>query len=99
MTEYLENGDLYNAINSQQGGRYHWYRMALQDGKPVPNSGMARRVALDVARGLHFLHTKKIVHFVRPLPGRPHATTSPAPGALLWGPPQQGPPTSAILLE
>jgi len=39
--------------------------MQLPDGKPLPNSGMARRVALDVARGLHFLHTKKIVHFVR----------------------------------
>ena len=33
------------------------------NGKPVPNSGMARRIALDVARGLHFLHSKKIVHF------------------------------------
>lgn len=38
--------------------------MQLPDGKPLPNSGMARRVALDVARGLHFLHAKKIVHFV-----------------------------------
>lgn len=66
VTEYLENGDLYNAINSQQGGRYHWYRMQQPNGRPVPNSGMARRVALDIARGLHFLHTKKIVHFVRP---------------------------------
>jgi serine/threonine protein kinase len=63
VTEFLENGDLYKAINSQQGNRYHWYRMQLPDGKPLPNSGMARRVALDVARGLHFLHTKKIVHF------------------------------------
>ena len=64
VTEYLENGDLYNAINSQQGHRYHWYRMQLPDSRPLPNSGMARRVALDVARGLHFLHTRKIVHFV-----------------------------------
>lgn len=66
VTEYLENGDLYHAINSQQGGRYHWYRLQQAEGRPVPNSGMARRVALDVARGLHFLHTKKIVHFVSP---------------------------------
>ncbi len=64
VTEYLENGDLYKAINSQQGNRYHWYRMLTPDSKPLPNSGMARRVALDIARGLHFLHTRKIVHFV-----------------------------------
>lgn len=25
--------------------------------------GMGRRIALDIARGLHFLHSKKIVHF------------------------------------
>ena len=25
--------------------------------------GMGRRIALDVARGLHFLHSNKIVHF------------------------------------
>lgn len=67
VTEYLENGDLYKAINSQQGNRYHWYRMQTADSKPLPNSGMARRVALDIARGLHFLHTRKIVHFVSPL--------------------------------
>ena len=24
---------------------------------------MGRRIALDIARGLHFLHSKKIVHF------------------------------------
>lgn len=64
VTEFLENGDLYKAINSQQGNRYHWYRMQTPDGRPLPNSGMGRRVALDIARGLHFLHTRKIVHFV-----------------------------------
>ena len=25
--------------------------------------GMGRRIALDIARGLHFLHSRKIVHF------------------------------------
>ena len=29
-------------------------------GKPVPGVGLARRVALDVARGLVFLHTRKV---------------------------------------
>lgn len=26
--------------------------------------GLGRRIALDVARGLHFLHTNRIVHMV-----------------------------------
>ena len=29
-------------------------------GKPVPGVGLAKRVALDVARGLVFLHTRKV---------------------------------------
>ena len=31
------------------------------DGTQTP--GLGRRIALDVARGLHFLHSRKIVHF------------------------------------
>lgn len=29
----------------------------------IKSPGMGRRIALDIARGLHFLHSKKIVHF------------------------------------
>ena len=29
----------------------------------VHTLGLGRRIALDVARGLHFLHSRKIVHF------------------------------------
>ena len=34
----------------------------LRSGNQVP--GLGRRIALDVARGLHFLHTNRIVHMV-----------------------------------
>ena len=33
----------------------------MPDGPQLP--GLGRRIALDVARGLHFLHSRKIVHF------------------------------------
>lgn len=29
----------------------------------VTSPGMGRRIALDVARGLHFLHARSVVHF------------------------------------
>lgn len=37
-----------------------WFRDPIT-GTRTP--GMGRRIALDIARGLHFLHSKKIVHF------------------------------------
>lgn len=33
------------------------------NGRPAPGTGLARRIALDVARGLAFLHDRKVVHF------------------------------------
>lgn len=53
----------------------------------LPAAGLGRRIALDIARGLHFLHTHRIVHppppppSCRPLPGTPPARPSAAPGA------------------
>ncbi|CAK0785070.1 hypothetical protein CVIRNUC_008276 [Coccomyxa viridis] len=63
VQEYMENGDLYHAISEDMSGRFGWYRKKLPSGRPVPNTGMARRIALDTARGLFFLHSRKIVHF------------------------------------
>lgn len=34
----------------------------------LPAAGLGRRIALDIARGLHFLHTHRIVHPPPPLP-------------------------------
>lgn len=37
--------------------------LPARDTQGVRQVGMGRRIALDVARGLHFLHSNKIVHF------------------------------------
>ncbi|KAK9812123.1 hypothetical protein WJX73_009346 [Symbiochloris irregularis] len=53
VTEFCERGDLYNAIGNQPGehiaGEFCWYRRGQE-------------IALDVARGLFFLHSRRIVH-------------------------------------
>ena len=59
VQEYMENGDLFHAISEDMNGRFGWYRKKLPTGRPVPNTGMARRIALDTARGLFFLHSRK----------------------------------------
>ncbi|KAA6423450.1 MAG: cytochrome P450 [Trebouxia sp. A1-2] len=58
ITEFMEGGDLYHAIARDTLGRFAW---SVPDGPQLP--GLGRRIALDVARGLHFLHSRKIVHF------------------------------------
>ena len=51
ITEFMAGGDLFHAMQSdQRKSDFNWY-----------NKG--RRIALDVARGLVFLHSQKIVHF------------------------------------
>ncbi|KAL4421913.1 hypothetical protein ABPG77_005197 [Micractinium sp. CCAP 211/92] len=47
VTEYLEGGDLMRNIAA---GRVSWYRRG-------------KKIALDVARGLVFLHSRRIAHF------------------------------------
>ncbi|DBA87527.1 hypothetical protein WJX77_000324 [Trebouxia sp. C0004] len=61
VMEYLEGGDLYHAIANDSTGRFSWYRRDPVTGAKRP--GLGRRIALDTARGLHFLHSRKIVHF------------------------------------
>ncbi|KAK9803523.1 hypothetical protein WJX73_002438 [Symbiochloris irregularis] len=51
VTEFMAGGDLFHAMQSdRRRSEFNWY-----------NTG--RRVALDVARGLAFLHSQQIVHF------------------------------------
>lgn len=59
VQEYMENGDLYHGLAEDTQGRFGWYRQKQPNGRPVPNTGMARRIALDTARGLFFLHSRK----------------------------------------
>ncbi|KAK9805532.1 hypothetical protein WJX72_003632 [[Myrmecia] bisecta] len=49
VLEYLEGGDLRQAMASERRAELRWC-----------NKGQL--VALDIARGLHFLHTKKVIH-------------------------------------
>lgn len=52
VTEFMEAGDLWSAIQLYKGsGALSWYKRG-------------RQIAIEVARGLHFLHRHKIIHFV-----------------------------------
>ncbi|KAK9836918.1 hypothetical protein WJX74_011052 [Apatococcus lobatus] len=51
ITEYCERGDLYRAIKNDQGtGMLSWYRRG-------------KHIALDIAKGLFFMHRNHIIHF------------------------------------
>jgi hypothetical protein len=52
VTEYLAGGDLRGAL-SRHPGTFRWGA-----------GGRGRALALDVARGLHYLHSRRIIHFI-----------------------------------
>ena len=48
VLEFMEGGDLRQALSSAEAAhRYHW-------------SNLGQHVAMDVVRGLHFLHRNKV---------------------------------------
>ncbi|KAK9833197.1 hypothetical protein WJX74_009814 [Apatococcus lobatus] len=49
VMEYLPNGNLWDAIRGDANRQLGWY-------------GRGRRIALDVAAGMAYLHSKRIVH-------------------------------------
>ena len=49
VTEYMPNGDLFTAIG-RDPHRFAW-------------NALGKGIAMDVARGLSFLHSQNIVHF------------------------------------
>ena len=52
VTELMESGDLWHALlQYKESGVLSWYRRG-------------KRIAVEIARGLHFLHRHNIVHFV-----------------------------------
>ena len=66
--EYMEGGDLFNALHRDRKGNLTWYKRSTDPAAPrpagPPEAGLGKRIALDIARGLHFLHTHRIVHMV-----------------------------------
>lgn len=67
VTEYMECGDLYNGLHrNDQSDMLTWYRRSSTVHAPCSRKtathGLGRHIALDIARGLHFLHTHRIVH-------------------------------------
>ena len=64
VTEFMPGGDLHAALAEDAAsdkGRFTWRRRVGPTG-PIPRTGLNRACALDIARGLHFLHARRIVH-------------------------------------
>ena len=49
VLEYCEGGDLRSALTRDDDGVLAWHRRG-------------RQIALDIARGLHFLHSHDVMH-------------------------------------
>eukprot|EP00884_Botryococcus_braunii_P016769 jgi/Botrbrau1/3776/Bobra.0183s0011.1 len=49
VTEFMQGGDLYNAFSRDHNGVLLWYKRG-------------RKIALDIARGLHKMHSQRIIH-------------------------------------
>lgn len=47
VLEFMEGGDLRQALSSPDAHKYHW-------------DNLGQHVAMDVVRGLHFLHRNKV---------------------------------------
>jgi hypothetical protein len=57
-------GDLFNALHRGHKGNLTWHKRSSNPADPLPAQpvqGLGKRIALDIARGLHFLHTHRIV--------------------------------------
>ena len=68
VTEFMELGDLYRALQADDkpgDRRFSWYRTSPAGERTV--NGLSKRIALDIVRGLAFLHSRSIVHFGGPL--------------------------------
>lgn len=63
-TDQPAGGDLFNALHRGHKGNLTWHRRSANPADPLPAKpvqGLGKRIALDIARGLHFLHTHRIV--------------------------------------
>ena len=80
VTEYMAGGDLFTALarDRAEPRKFSWSRGPLgQDpSQPARINGLNKRIALDLARGVAFLHSRRTVHFdvkvLRTLPPKPY---------------------------
>lgn len=100
VTEYLEGGDLFTALerDSATPPKFSWWKHPVKAGEERKVQGLARRVALDTARGLAFLHHRKVRLLPAPaacLPHWPCAGARVGPPCMLvqvwWGRPAAWP--------
>lgn len=62
VVELMPRGDLFHALfNPNLSPMFTWRRVPDPD-RPRLRTGMNRRIALDVARGLAYLHSRGILH-------------------------------------
>ena len=78
VTEFMAGGDLFTALakDRSEPRRFSWSREPFSHDpqSPVKINGLNKRVALDLARGVAFLHSRHIVHFdVKVLPASARA--------------------------
>lgn len=61
VTEYLEGGNLTTALerDSSSPPKFSWYKQG-RDSQSKSVQGLNKRVAMDIARGLAFLHNRKV---------------------------------------
>ena len=75
VTEFMAGGDLFTALakDRSEPRRFSWSREPFSHNPqfPVKINGLNKRIALDLARGVAFLHSRHIVHFdVKVMPAR-----------------------------
>lgn len=64
ITEYLERGDLCSALEKDRSDprQFTWWKPAVGEGRKI--AGLNKRIALDLARGLAFLHQRKVQSYL-----------------------------------
>lgn len=80
VTEYMDGGDLFQGLHGPRRGDFAWNATSalcalimawLMTGWNGVNRG--QRIALDIARGLEYLHRHSVIHLVRMSVMRTHA--------------------------